>query len=152
MDAVIADVRACRITGDGNGLVTATRHVSLLCHLAVRLANDAEYALASKPSTKASPPAAAMAQAAGHLGQAIADYTQALTPLVALTTRGTQNMIHEQIDGLAQDSWLRVHLRYEAEALTAARNCLHAIDCPIATTTSLPPHTPSTGTHPRTRG
>ncbi|WP_326740368.1 hypothetical protein [Streptomyces sp. NBC_01022] len=112
MDAVIADVRTCRITGDGNGLFTATRHVSLLCHLTARLANDAEYALASKqPSTKASPPAATMSQTAGHLGQAIAHYTQALTPLVALTTRGTQNTIQEQIDGLAQDSWLRVHLR-----------------------------------------
>ncbi|MEV7731690.1 hypothetical protein AB0O75_06165 [Streptomyces sp. NPDC088921] len=31
VDAVIADLRNQRITGDGRGLLTATRHIGLLC-------------------------------------------------------------------------------------------------------------------------
>ncbi|WP_371632220.1 hypothetical protein OG693_04555 [Streptomyces sp. NBC_01259] len=122
-------------------------HVSLLCHLAARMAADAEYALASKqPSTKASPSAATLGQTSGHLGQAIAHYTHALTPLV---THGTQNTLQKQLDAIEDHSLLRLHLHDGAEALTAARACLHATSWPTATATSIPPHTPSAGPHPR---
>lgn len=150
LDAVIADVHECRITGDSNGLFTASRNVSLLCYLSAPMAADAEYALASKqPSTKASPSAATLGQTSGYLGQAIAHYTQALTPLVTLTTHGTQDTLQKQLDAIEDHSRLRLHLHDGAEALTATRACLHATSRPTATTTSIPPHTPSTGTHPR---
>ncbi|MFG3261685.1 hypothetical protein [Streptomyces bobili] len=40
--AVIADLRDHRITGDGSGLLTATRQITLLCHIAARMAATAE--------------------------------------------------------------------------------------------------------------
>ncbi|MFJ6438657.1 hypothetical protein [Streptomyces sp. NPDC091416] len=149
VDAVITDVHEFRIPGDANGLFTATRHVSLLCHLAARMAAETEYALV--PSVKKSPTAATLAQTAGHLGRAIAHYTQALAPLVALTTRGTQSAIQEHVSGLVHHSRLRRHLEGSAEALTAARDCLHGSSRPTPTRTPIPPHTPSASTHTRPR-
>lgn len=152
MDAVIADVRECRITGDVNGLFTTIRHDSLLRHLAARMAADAECTLASKqPSTKTSPSAATLGHTSGHLGRGISHYTQAIDSLVALATRGTQSTLQHRPDAIEHDSRLRLHLHGAAEALTAASACLHATSRPTATTTSIPPHTPSAGSHPRPR-
>ncbi|MEV0577104.1 hypothetical protein [Streptomyces sp. NPDC050392] len=149
VDAVITDVHQFRIPGDANGLFTATRHVSLLCHLAARMAAETEYALG--PSVKKSPPAAAFCQTSGHLGHAVAHYTQALTPLVALATRGSQVTLSQQLDGVEEHRRLRVHLHDGAQALTAARDCLHAASRPTPARTPVPPRMPSASAHPRPR-
>ncbi|WP_371551337.1 hypothetical protein OG266_38240 [Streptomyces sp. NBC_00554] len=124
VDAVIADIRGHRITGDGSGLFTATRHIGLLCHLAARMAADAEYQLA--PNISDLPPAQTLGQTAAHLGRAIAHYTQALSPLVTLAQPGAQATLQKQLDAIDQHSRLRVHLDDAGKALAAARACLGA--------------------------
>lgn len=122
VDAVIADMHDHRITGDGSGLFTATRHIGLLCHLAARMATDAEYQLA--PNIAGLPPAEALGQTTGHLGRAIAHYAQALSPLVTLAQPGAQATLQKQLDAIDQHSRLRVHLDDAGQALAAARACL----------------------------
>ncbi|MFE3184277.1 hypothetical protein ACFXKR_25920 [Streptomyces violascens] len=122
VDAVIADIRQHRITADGTGLFTVTRHISLLCHLASGLAADTEYQLA--PNSRGLPPADTLGQAAGHLGRAIAHYTQALTPRVPLAQPGAKDTLQRQLDALDHHSRLRVHLDDAGVALEAARACL----------------------------
>ncbi|MFF7174718.1 hypothetical protein [Streptomyces pseudovenezuelae] len=123
-DAVIADMRDHRITGDGSGLFTATRHIGLLCHLAARMAADAEYQLA--PNIAGLPRAEALGQTTGHLGRAIAHYTQALAPLITLAQPRAQATLQKQLDAIGQHSRLRVHLDDAGQALAAARACLGA--------------------------
>ncbi|MER7728508.1 hypothetical protein [Streptomyces sp. NPDC096323] len=149
VDAVITDVHEFRIPGDANGLFTAARHVSLLCHLAARMAAETECGL--RPSVKTSPPAAALGQTSEHLGRAVAHYTQALTPLVTLATRGSQVPLSQQLDGIEEHRRLRVHLHDGAQALAAARDCLHAAGRPTPARTPIAPHAPSASAHPRTR-
>ncbi|MCX4884682.1 hypothetical protein [Streptomyces sp. NBC_00847] len=122
VDAVIADLRDHPITGDGSGLFTATRHIGLLCHLAARMAADAEYQLA--PNIAGLPPAEALGHTTGHLGRAIAHYTQALSPLVTLARPGAQATLQKQLDAIDQHSRLRVYLDDAGRALAAARACL----------------------------
>ncbi|MGW0710195.1 hypothetical protein ACWD4G_30280 [Streptomyces sp. NPDC002643] len=122
VDAVIADLRDHRITGDGDGLVTATRHIGLLCHLAVRMAGDIEYQLVPNASGLFS--AKALGQTTGHLGRAIAHYTLALAPLAILARPGAQGTLQQQVDAIDHHGQLRVHVDDARQALAAARACL----------------------------
>jgi hypothetical protein len=143
VDAVIADMRDHRITVDGSGLFTATRHIGLLCHLAARVAAAAEYQLA--PNIAGIPPAEALGQTTGHLGRAIAGYTQALAPLVALAQPRAQARLQTQLDAIDQVSHLRVHLDNAGQALAAARACLGAPRRPTtpSTTAAVPVPAPT---------
>ncbi|WP_188278870.1 hypothetical protein [Streptomyces sp. CBMA152] len=134
VDAVLADMRDHRITADGTGLFNATRHIGLLCHLAAGLAADTEYQLA--PNSRGLPPAETLAQSAGHLGRAIAHYTQALTPLVCLATPGAQDTLQKQLDALDHHSRLRVHLDHVGVALKAVRVGLDVPHRPVAASPS----------------
>ncbi|MGW2721051.1 hypothetical protein [Streptomyces sp. NPDC001492] len=134
VDAVMADLREHRITGDGNGLFTATRHIGLLCHLAASMAADVEYQLA--PNIAGLPPAEALGQTTGHLGRAIAHYTQALAPLVALARPGAQTTLQKQLDAVGLHSRLRVHLDDADQALAVARACLGTPRRPAAPSTT----------------
>ncbi|MFF4361558.1 hypothetical protein [Streptomyces sp. NPDC001604] len=134
MDAVIADLREHRITGDGIGLFTATRHIGLLCHLTARMAADVEYQLA--PNIAGLPPAEALGQTTGHLGRTIAHYTQALAPLVALARTGAQATPPKQLDAIDQHTRLRVHLDDAGQSLAAARACLGTPRRPVTQRTT----------------
>ncbi|WP_413100249.1 XF1762 family protein [Streptomyces sp. Inha503] len=129
VDAVTADVRDHHITVDGTGLFTATRHIDLLCHLAARMAADVEYQLA--PNIAGLPPAETLGTSAGHLGRAIAHYTQALAPLITLTTTA-QDTLRQKLDALDHHSRLRIHLDDAGRALAAARTALEAPRPPAA--------------------
>ncbi|MFF9511554.1 hypothetical protein ACF1BU_33830 [Streptomyces sp. NPDC014724] len=129
VDAVTADIRDHRITADGTGLFNMTRHIGLLCHLAARMAGDAEYQLA--PNSAGLPPAENLSASAGHLGKAIAHYTQALAPLLVLTTTA-QDTLQQQLDSLDHHSRLRIHLDDGGRALAAARTALEAPRSPAA--------------------
>ncbi|MEU9369531.1 hypothetical protein AB0D71_33625 [Streptomyces avermitilis] len=136
VDAVIADLRDHRITGDGSGLFTATRHIGLLCHLTARMATDAEHQPA--PNIAGLPPAQALGQTTGHLGRALA-------PLIALAKPGTQATLQKQLDAIEQRSRLRVHLDDAGKALAAARACLGVLRRPAtpSTTTAVPVPAPT---------
>ncbi|MFB8749140.1 hypothetical protein [Streptomyces parvulus] len=121
LDAVAADVRDHTVTLDGTGLFTAMRHIDLLCHLTARMAADAEYQLA--PNIADLPPATTLAASTGQLGQAIAHYTQALAPLVALTAT-KHDTLGQRLDALRHHSSLRIHLQGAGRALAAARTAL----------------------------
>ncbi|MEU9189250.1 hypothetical protein AB0D14_32840 [Streptomyces sp. NPDC048484] len=129
VDAVTADIRGHRNTVDGTGLFNVTRHVSLLCHLAARMAADAEYQLA--PNSAGLPPAETLCASAGHLGRAVAHYTQALAPLLVLTTTA-QDTLQHKLDSLDHHSRLRIHLDDGGRALAAARSALEAPRPPAA--------------------
>ncbi|MFE0188018.1 hypothetical protein [Streptomyces sp. NPDC058989] len=127
LNAVIADMRDHRITGDGSGLFTAIRHVDLLCHLTARMAADAEYRLVpDRPGTPARHAADALGQATGHLGRAIAHYTQALAPLIALAKPDAQPTLQRQFHAIDHHSRLCVHLDDASQALAAAHASLAA--------------------------
>ncbi|MFB6553804.1 hypothetical protein [Streptomyces sp. NPDC056405] len=121
LDAVTADVRDHPVTLDGTGLFTAMRHIDLLCHLTARMAADTEYQLA--PNNAGLPPATTLAASAGQLGQAIAHYTQALTPLITLTA-ARQDTLQQKLDALGHHSSLRIHLQEAGRALAAARTAM----------------------------
>ncbi|MFI7352005.1 hypothetical protein ACIBSR_37835 [Streptomyces sp. NPDC049936] len=121
LDAVAADVRDHPVTLDGSGLFTAMRHIDLLCHLTARMAADAEYQLA--PNIADLPPATTLAASTGQLGQAIAHYTQALGPLIALTAT-KHDTLGQRLDALGHHSSLRIHLQAAGRALAAARTAL----------------------------
>ncbi|MEU7080879.1 hypothetical protein ABZ938_24220 [Streptomyces sp. NPDC046409] len=131
VDAVAADIRDHHITVDGTGLFTATRHIGLLCHRTSRMTADAEYQLA--PNIAGPPPAEILGTTAGHLGQAVAHYTQALTPLIALTTT-----VQHKLDSLDHHSRLLAHLDDAGRALTAARTALEAPPPPAAPSAPAP--------------
>ncbi|MCC2276236.1 hypothetical protein LKL35_12550 [Streptomyces sp. ET3-23] len=125
LDAVITDISDHRITGDDSGLFTAIRHIDLLCHLTALIAADTEYRLApDRPGAPAWSSADALAQAASHIGRAVAHYTQALAPLVALAKPGAQDTIQKKFHAIDHHSRLRVHLDDAGQALAAARACL----------------------------
>ncbi|MFI6489186.1 hypothetical protein [Streptomyces sp. NPDC050564] len=142
VDAVTADIRDHYITVDGTGLFNATRHIGLLCHLAARMAADVEYQLA--PNVADLPPAETLGANAGHLGRAVAHYTQALAPLIALTTTA-QDTLQQQFDSLDHHSRLRVHLDDGGRALAAARTALEAPRPPAAASAPapVPSHAPA---------
>ncbi|MEV0038880.1 hypothetical protein [Streptomyces sp. NPDC050804] len=121
VDAVTADIRDHHISVDGTGLFNATRHIDLLCHLAARMAADVEHQLA--PNIADLPPAETLGASAGHLGRAIAHYTQALAPLIILTT-AAQDTLQQKLDSLDHHSRLRIHLDDAGRALAAARTAL----------------------------
>ncbi|MEU2145117.1 MULTISPECIES: hypothetical protein [Streptomyces albovinaceus subgroup] len=121
LDAVTADVRGPGVTADSTGLFNATRHIGLLCHLAARIAADAEYQLS--PNIADLPPAEHLGASAGHLGRAIAHYTQALAPLLILTTT-RQDTPQQKLDSLDHHSRLRSHLDDAGRVLAAARTVL----------------------------
>ncbi|WWM28087.1 hypothetical protein QBW33_31065 [Streptomyces sp. B21-104] len=135
VDAVAADIRDHPITADGTGLFNATRHIGLLCHLTSRMTADAEYQLA--PNITGLPPAEILGRTAGHLGRAIAHYTQALTPLITLTTTG-QHTLQHKLDSLDHHSRLLAHLDDAGRALTAARTALEAPQPPAAPSAPAP--------------
>ncbi|MEV7888436.1 hypothetical protein ACWD3I_29785 [Streptomyces sp. NPDC002817] len=142
VDAVIADIREHRISGDRSGLFTLIRHIGLLCHLAAGMAADAEYRLAA--NVAGLPSAEALGQTVAHLGRAIAHYTRAVAPLVALAQSGAQATLQMQLDALDQHSRLRVHLDDAGQALAAARGSLSHPDRPAmsGTATTFPVHGP----------
>ncbi|WP_432104141.1 hypothetical protein [Streptomyces sp. bgisy091] len=117
VDAVTADIRAHHITVDGTGLFNATRHIGLLCQLAARMAADAEYQLSDVPLAKN------LGASSGHLGRAIAHYTQALSPLITLTTT-VQPTLKQKFDSLDLHRHLRIHLDSAGRALTSASDAL----------------------------
>ncbi|WP_406330060.1 hypothetical protein [[Kitasatospora] papulosa] len=139
VDAVAADIRDHPITVDGTGLFNATRHIGLLCHLTSRMTADVEYQLA--PNITGHPPAHILGRTAGHLGRAIAHYTQALTSLVTLTTTG-QHTLQRKLDSLDHHSRLLAHLddagHDAGRALTAARTALEAPQPPAAPSAPAP--------------
>ncbi|MGV9625169.1 hypothetical protein [Streptomyces sp. NPDC003487] len=141
VDAVTADVRDHPITADGTGLFNVIRHIDLLCHLAARMAADAEYRLA--PNITDLPPPATLGASAGHLGRAIAHYTQTLAPLITLTTTA-QDTLQQKLDSLDHHSHLRTHLDDAGRALDAARTALE-VRPPAAPNapTPAPVHTPA---------
>ncbi|MFE2063059.1 hypothetical protein ACFXDH_11725 [Streptomyces sp. NPDC059467] len=128
VDAVTADIHDHRITVDDTGLFNAMRHIDLLCHLTTRMAADAEYQLA--PNIADLPPAKTLGVSAGHLGQAVAHYTQALAPLITLTTTARDTLQHK-LDSLGHHSSLRIHLDDAGRALAAARTALE-VQQPLA--------------------
>lgn len=136
VDAVTADIRDHHITVDSTGLFNVTRHIGLLCHLAARVTADAEYQLA--PNVADLPPAETLGTSAGHLGQAIAHYTQALAPLITLTTTA-QDTLQQKLDSLDHHSRLRIHLDDAGRALAAARTALEAPRSPAASSAPPPP-------------
>ncbi|MGV9401655.1 hypothetical protein [Streptomyces sp. NPDC003667] len=142
VDAVTADIRDHHITVDGTGLFTAMRHIDLLCHLAARMAADVEYQLSSNIADL--PPAETLGASAGHLGRAIAHYTQALAPLITLTT-AAQDTLQQKLDSLDHHSHLRIHLDDADRALAAARTALEVPRPPAATSAPAPAplHTPA---------
>ncbi|MFF1696225.1 hypothetical protein ACFVXC_21785 [Streptomyces sp. NPDC058257] len=135
VNAVTADIRDHHITVDGTGLFNTTRHIGLLCHLTASLAADAEYQLAH--NVTGLPPAKTLGASAGHLGQAIAHYTQALAPLITLTTTA-QDTLQQKLDSLDHHSRLRVHLDDAGRALVAARTALEVPRHPAAASTPVP--------------
>ncbi|MGW2137700.1 hypothetical protein ACWCW2_17035 [Streptomyces sp. NPDC001773] len=135
VDAVTADIRDHRITADGTGLFDVTRHVGLLCHLAARMAADTEYQLA--PNSAGLPPAENLSTSAGHLGKAIAHYTQALAPLLVLTTTA-QDTLQQRLDSLDHRSRLRNHLDDGGRALAAAHTALEAPRPPATSSAPAP--------------
>lgn len=142
VDAAAADIRDHHITVDGTGLFNASRHIDLLCHLAARMAAEVEYQLAR--NVAGLPLAEALGQSAGHLGRAVAHYTQALAPLITLTT-GTQDTLQHKLDALDHHSSLRVHLGDAGKALAAARTALEIPQTPSVPSAPapMPPHTPA---------
>ncbi|MFC9856261.1 MULTISPECIES: hypothetical protein [unclassified Streptomyces] len=116
-----ADIRDHRITVDGTGLYNVVRHLDLLCHLTAHLAADAEYQLAL--NIRELPPARILGASASHIGQAVAHYTQALAPLIALTSTA-QDTLEKKLDALGHHSCLRIHLDGADRALAAARTAL----------------------------
>lgn len=135
VDAVTADIRDHRITVDGTGLFNVMRHINLLCHLTARMAADAEYQLA--PNIADLPPAKTLGASAGHLGQAIAHYTQALAPLITLTTTA-QDTFQKKLEALGHHSSLRIHLDGAGRALAAARTSLE-VQQPLPTVSAPAP-------------
>ncbi|WP_367435042.1 hypothetical protein [Streptomyces celluloflavus] len=135
VDAVIADIRDHHITADGIGLFNATRHIDLLCHLTARMAADVEYQLA--PLISGLPSAGPLGETAACLGRAIAHYTQALPPLITLTT-GPQDTLQQKLDSLDHHSRLRVHLDDAGRALTAARTALEVPQPPAVPSAPAP--------------
>lgn len=144
VDAVTADIRDHHITVDGTGLFNAARHIGLLCHLAAGMAADVEYQLA--PNIADLPPAEILGASAGHVGRAIAHYTQALAPLITLTTTA-QNTLQQQLDSLDHHSRLRIHLDDARRALAAARTALEVPRTPL-----LRAHPPQPRCPPRLSG
>ncbi|KUL53166.1 hypothetical protein [Streptomyces sp. NRRL S-1521] len=142
VDAVSADIRDHRISGDGTGLFNAVRHLDLLCHLTARMAADAEYQLA--PNVAGLPPTKTLGASAGHLGRAIAHYTQALAPLITLTTT-PQDTLQQKLDSLDHHRSLRIHLNDASRALAAARTALDVPQPRAAASTTVPAlrHAPS---------
>jgi hypothetical protein len=122
VDAVSADISDHPITVDGTGLFNAMRHIGLLCHLAAGTAAAIEYQLASN-TTGDLPPVETLGRSAGHLGRAVAHYTQALAPLITLTT-AAQDTLQHKLGALNDHSCLRVHLDDAGRALAAARTAL----------------------------
>jgi hypothetical protein len=135
VDAVAADIRDHHVTVDGTGLFNTTRHIGLLCHLAASMAADAEYQ--SAPNVADLPPAETLGASAGHLGQAIAHYTQALAPLITLTT-SPQNTFQQKLDSLDHHSRLRIHLDDAGRALASARTALEVPRPPAASSGPAP--------------
>ncbi|MFJ6017250.1 hypothetical protein [Streptomyces sp. NPDC092952] len=135
VDSVTADILDHRITVDGTGLFNVMRHVDLLCHLTTRMVADAEYQLA--PNITGLPPAKALCASAAHLGRAVAHYTQALVPLITLTTT-TQDTLQQSIDALDHHSSLRIHLDNARRSLAAARTELD-VQHPLATASTSAP-------------
>ncbi|MFD9793354.1 hypothetical protein ACFWXK_20675 [Streptomyces sp. NPDC059070] len=126
VDAVAADVREHRVRRDRHGLFTASRHIDLLCSLATRLAADAEHRLsADQPYDPSLPSPEALGQAAGHIGRAIAHYTQALSPLITLSQQ-PRSTLADQVDGIDETSTLYAHLAHARQALAEARASLSA--------------------------
>lgn len=143
VDALVADLRSHPVTGDGGGLVTATRHIALLCHLTSRLADDIEYQLV--PDSSGPLTAKTLGQTAGHLGRAITHYTLALAPLTALARPVAQATLQQQSDAIDHHGHLRIHLDNAARALEAARVCLGVPQppAPPTTTTAVAAPTPA---------
>ncbi|MGW3692330.1 hypothetical protein ACWD6U_00360 [Streptomyces sp. NPDC005149] len=142
VDAVTADIGNHRITVDGTGLFNVMRHIDLLCHLTARMAADAEYQLA--PNVAGLPPAKNLGASAGHLGQAVAHSSQALAPLITLTTTA-QDTLQPKLDAIGHHSTLRIHLDSGSRALAAARTALEAQQPPTAASTPAPaPRQPPT--------
>lgn len=140
VDAVTADIRDHHITVDGTGLLNATRHIDLLCHLAARMAADVEYQLA--PNIAGLPPAEPLGESAGHVGRAIAHYTQALAPLITLATTA-QDTLQQKLDSLDHHSRLRIHLDDARRALAAARTALEVPRTPAAASAPTPAPLPA---------
>lgn len=122
VDAAAADLREHHVRSDRHGLFTAGRHIDLLCSLATRIASDAEHRLsADHPNDPSRPSPEALGQAAGHIGRAIAHYTQALGPLTQQQPRST---LQHQLDAIDLTSTLYTHLAHARHALAAARTSL----------------------------
>ncbi|OAR21872.1 hypothetical protein A8W25_30820, partial [Streptomyces sp. ERV7] len=125
LDAVAADLREHHVRCDRHGLFTASRHIDLLCSLATRMTADAEYQLSpDRPHNDGHPGAKALSQAAGHIGRAIAHYTQALTPLITLTQQQPHPTLQHQLDAIGLTSTLHTHLAHARQALAAAHTSL----------------------------
>ncbi|MFG2471569.1 XF1762 family protein [Streptomyces canus] len=140
VNAVTADIRDHHITVDGTGLFNATRHIDLLCHLAARMAADVEYQLA--PNIADLPPAETLGASASHVGRAIAHYTQALAPLITLTTTA-QDTLQQKLDSLDHHSRLRIHLDDARRALAAACTALEVPRTPAAASAPTPARLPA---------
>ncbi|MGZ2361544.1 hypothetical protein LRE75_33515 [Streptomyces sp. 372A] len=143
LEAVIADTRDHPITPDGTGLYTVTRHIELLCQLAARTAAETEYQLA--PSSAGLPSAKVLALGTGHLGKAIAHYTQTLIPLLYLPAAKEET---EQQRWLVAEhrGALQIHLNGARTALADAHAVLSPPQAPApvvpAASAPAPPHTP----------
>ncbi|MFJ2739698.1 hypothetical protein ACIO3O_08515 [Streptomyces sp. NPDC087440] len=129
VDAVTADMHEHKITADPTGVFHASRHTALLSHVTAQLAAAVEYQLT--PNAFGLPPAAVLAQAATHLGRAVAHHCQALEQVVTLAT-SAQDTLPQQVAALGQHRALGVHLSNAHAALTEARLLLHAPPTPAA--------------------
>ncbi|WP_143675156.1 hypothetical protein [Streptomyces sp. JV178] len=130
------------------------RHISLLGHLAILLAEDAHDHLAQTQTLpSARHPAETLSQTAGHIGRAVAHHTLALTPLAALTEPDTPATLDRQLDAIDRHRDLHAYLSHAHQALDEARASLAGLN-PTSQTqdpTPLPPIAARTSPHPPRR-
>lgn len=151
LDAVIADIRAQRVTDRPGDFSTAVGHIDLLGHLAIRLAGDAHHHLAQEQKIPyARHSAEHLSQSAGHVGRAVAYYTLALSPLAALTKPGARATLDRQLDAIDRDGDLHAYLGRARQALDEARASLTGLNlAPESKGSTPPPPTTAARTSPR---
>lgn len=149
VDAVTADMHENTITADHTGVFHASRHTALLSHVTAQLAAAVEYQLTA--NTAGLPPAAALAQAATHLGRAVAHHSQALEQVLTLAS-SAQETLSQQVAALGQHRALGVHLSNAHAALTEARLLLHPSQTPAVPSSHQPSRSPGIAPAPPVAG
>lgn len=109
------------------------RHAAHWSAVPPHLAHDRRRGVPARPEHHRSPARRDPRYDSRHLGRALAHYTQALTPLIALTTT-----VQHKLDSLDNHSRLLAHLDDAGRALSAARTALEAPQPPAAPSAPAP--------------